>query len=372
MKLFTFLFSLAFFFSFSSLSAQTDRLPDNPKPGKCYVKCVKPATYTNVEEKVMTKPAYKRLVSKPAEYRTETEKIMTKPATKRFKYIPATFKTETQTVIIKEASSNMKLATAKFNPSYDVVEVTPAIARWELGPKLPDCASENPDDCRVWCYKQYPAKYKTVATMVIDADAKSTKTPIAERTRAIRKQVLDEPARVEEIAIPAEYTTVSRQVLVKDASVETTDVPAEYTSVTKEVLADKGGLTVWEEIECELVSYNPLPINYELGSAKLTPGAKKIIDETLVTLLTDKPLIRIELSSHTDARGSSASNDDLSRRRAQSVVEYLQTKGINASRLVAKGFGETRLLNRCANGVTCTEREHLANRRTEFRVIDGQ
>lgn len=320
----------------------------------------------------MIKPAYKRLESKPAEYRTVTEKIMTKPATKQFKYVPATFKTVTETVVIKEASSSLSLTKATFTPSYDVVEVTPAIARWELGPKLPDCASANPDDCRVWCYKQYPAKYKTVATMILDTDAKSTKVPVAERTRTIRKQVLDEPARVEEIDVPAEYITVTREELVKDAYVEETDVPAEYTSVTKEVLADKGGLTVWEEIECELVSYNPLPINYELGSAKLTPGAMKIIDETLLTLLRDKPLIRIELSSHTDARGSSASNMDLSERRAQSVVEYLQTKGINASRLVAKGYGETRLINRCADGVTCTEREHLANRRTEFRVIDGK
>jgi len=52
------------------------------------------------------------------------------------------------------------------------------------------------------------------------------------------------------------------------------------------------------------------------------------------------------------------------------VVDYLMSKGINPSQLIAKGYGENNLTNRCSDGVTCTEREHLANRRTEFRVIN--
>jgi outer membrane protein OmpA-like peptidoglycan-associated protein len=52
-------------------------------------------------------------------------------------------------------------------------------------------------------------------------------------------------------------------------------------------------------------------------------------------------------------------------------VNYLIARGINSSRLVVKGYGEERLINRCADGVTCTEKEHERNRRTEFRVLSS-
>ena len=80
--------------------------------------------------------------------------------------------------------------------------------------------------------------------------------------------------------------------------------------------------------------------------------------------------VAVALESHTDARGTAESNQDLSERRAMAVSNYLISKGINASQITANGFGETRLTNRCSDGVSCTEREHRANRRTTFRVIN--
>ena len=130
----------------------------------------------------------------------------------------------------------------------------------------------------------------------------------------------------------------------------------------------KGGLTTWEEVECKLVEYSPLPIEWNLGSATLTSAAKKLIDTRLMPVLQTG--VAVELASHTDSRGSAASNQDLSERRAMSVSNYLISKGINSSQLTANGFGETKLTNRCADGVSCTEREHRANRRTTFRVIN--
>jgi hypothetical protein len=84
--------------------------------------------------------------------------------------------------------------------------------------------------------------------------------------------------------------------------------------------------------------------------------------------LRDNPNITVELMSHTDSRGSSKSNVDLSQRRAQSVVDYLISQKIDPARLGAKGYGETRLLNKCKDGVKCSEEEHQRNRRTEFRI----
>jgi hypothetical protein len=86
--------------------------------------------------------------------------------------------------------------------------------------------------------------------------------------------------------------------------------------------------------------------------------------------LRDNPYINVELGSHTDARGDLASNLNLSQRRAESVVEYLVRYGkIDARRLTAQGYGESKLVNRCADGVQCSEDEHQGNRRTELKIL---
>jgi len=135
-------------------------------------------------------------------------------------------------------------------------------------------------------------------------------------------------------------------------------------------LKTKGGLTTWKEVECSLVEYQALPINWNLGSASLTSEAKRIIDSRLMPVLQQNPGAKLEIASHTDSRGTSSSNQALSERRAKAVADYLISKGVNSSLLVANGYGENKLKNRCADGVACTEREHASNRRTEFRLIN--
>jgi|GEM_PF-1249958 len=109
-------------------------------------------------------------------------------------------------------------------------------------------------------------------------------------------------------------------------------------------------------------------IYYDLGKWDIKPESATELDK-LVTLLEENPTIRIELSSHTDARGSSQQNMVLSQKRAQSAVDYIVSKGIAGSRIVAKGYGDTMIKNRCNKGVQCTEAEHAVNRRTEIKVI---
>lgn len=110
-------------------------------------------------------------------------------------------------------------------------------------------------------------------------------------------------------------------------------------------------------------------IHYDFDKHNIRPDAAKILDR-LVATMRDNPTLKIELSSHTDSRGSDSYNEKLSQRRAQSAVDYLVTRGIARERLVAKGYGEKRLLNKCSNGVDCTKAEHQANRRTEVEVLD--
>lgn len=109
-------------------------------------------------------------------------------------------------------------------------------------------------------------------------------------------------------------------------------------------------------------------IYYDFDKDNIRPDAAEILDELIVTL-RDNPTLKIELSSHTDSRGSHAYNEDLSQRRAQSAVDYLVSRGIARDRLVAKGYGERRLTNHCSDGVPCSIAEHQANRRTEIEVL---
>ncbi len=89
----------------------------------------------------------------------------------------------------------------------------------------------------------------------------------------------------------------------------------------------------------------------------------------LIKILKENPSIEIELGSHTDSRGNDAYNLALSQRRADAAVQYIVDIGdIDPRRIKAKGYGETRLLNRCKNGVGCSEEEHQMNRRTEFKI----
>ena len=110
-------------------------------------------------------------------------------------------------------------------------------------------------------------------------------------------------------------------------------------------------------------------IHYDFDKHNIRPDAAKILDE-LVQTMRKYPTLKIELSSHTDSRGSNQYNEALSQRRAQAAVNYIVSQGIARGRLVAKGYGEHRLLNRCADGVSCSEAEHQANRRTEVEVLE--
>lgn len=106
-------------------------------------------------------------------------------------------------------------------------------------------------------------------------------------------------------------------------------------------------------------------IYYDFDKFNIRPDAADELDK-LVTILSDNPTLKIELGSHTDARGSDAHNETLSQNRAKSAVEYIESKGVAADRLTYKGYGENQLLIKSAK----TEEEHQRNRRTEFKILE--
>jgi outer membrane protein OmpA-like peptidoglycan-associated protein len=114
------------------------------------------------------------------------------------------------------------------------------------------------------------------------------------------------------------------------------------------------------------------PIYFDLDKSNIRPDAKIELDK-IVKIMNDNPTIEIELGSHTDCRSSIAYNKALSARRAKSSADYIKARITNPKRIYGKGYGESQLVNDCecegAVVSTCTEEEHQANRRTEFKIV---
>ncbi len=111
-------------------------------------------------------------------------------------------------------------------------------------------------------------------------------------------------------------------------------------------------------------------IYYEFDKTELTQSAKEVIDTTLLVMLTEAPEFIIEVSAHTDSLGTNEYNMDLSQQRAENVVEYLISKGVDAKRLIPKGYGASKPIapNYLPDGSDYPVGREK-NRRTEFRIV---
>jgi outer membrane protein OmpA-like peptidoglycan-associated protein len=109
-------------------------------------------------------------------------------------------------------------------------------------------------------------------------------------------------------------------------------------------------------------------ILFDLNKSNIRPDAAielaKILD-----VMQQNPDMRVSIRSHTDSRNSADFNKKLSDRRAKSTMAWLVKNGIDKKRLTAKGYGESQLLNKCSDGVKCSEAEHQVNRRSEFIIV---
>ena len=91
--------------------------------------------------------------------------------------------------------------------------------------------------------------------------------------------------------------------------------------------------------------------------------------EKVIAFMNDNPSIKIDVRSHTDSRSPDSYNQQLSNKRNAATIAYLIENGVNKHRVTGKGYGESKPLNRCSNGVKCSEQEHQVNRRSEFIVV---
>jgi len=120
-----------------------------------------------------------------------------------------------------------------------------------------------------------------------------------------------------------------------------------------------------------LLMINTAPIYFDFNKYNIRNDALFELTSVLNLLKQYSKLI-VEIRSHTDARDNDDYNLKLSNNRAKSTVEWFVKNGINTSRITGKGYGETQLVNKCTNGVKCSEEEHQLNRRTEFVIVNPE
>ena len=108
-------------------------------------------------------------------------------------------------------------------------------------------------------------------------------------------------------------------------------------------------------------------IYFDLDKWNIRPDAALEL-EKILDVMKQYPTMKIDVRSHTDSRQTHKYNEKLSDRRAKSTMAWLVKNGVEESRLIGKGYGETLLVNKCADGVKCSEEEHQANRRSEFII----
>jgi len=118
-----------------------------------------------------------------------------------------------------------------------------------------------------------------------------------------------------------------------------------------------------------LLNLNPIYFDYD--KSFIRPDAELELAK-VIKYMQEYPSVKIDVRSHTDSRGRDAYNLSLSQRRNASTKAYIINKGgISSDRISGKGYGETRLTNRCSNGVKCSKAEHQDNRRSEFIVVEN-
>lgn len=121
-------------------------------------------------------------------------------------------------------------------------------------------------------------------------------------------------------------------------------------------------------MHCMDCSFELEDLLFVYKKAELTQESLPKLEKVLKIMLR-RPNLKVEISAHSDAIGSDAYNKNLSQKRAEYVVNFLVSSGVPKEQLVAKGYGEEKIRNKCKNGVECTKEEHGYNRRVEFKIL---
>lgn len=231
------------------------------------------------------------------------------------------------------------------------------------------------DDDIYFFKRKEPMQYQLFSGRVLD---KKTEEPIA-LADIVVEDILNDTAYTNaqsdqdgyyQLRLPFKRThelTFSKpQYTSETLLAKTNDQPDKELTDNNVYLTSLESLTVKEG---DLLKIDVDPIYFEYDKSDITPKAELALEKVFY-VLKEFPEMRILIESHTDSRGSDDYNLSLSNARAENTKRYLIANGVDRSRIEgARGFGETRLLNKCSNGVKCSDGDHALNRRSNFIII---
>ena len=189
----------------------------------------------------------------------------------------------------------------------------------------------------------YDSQFKIVNTATSDDKGKYSFTVECGKTYNVRAE-------------KTEYTTKEEKITINTTTGKTYLPIALEKEICKVAVGDDLG-------KC----FGIKMIYFDLDKSNIRPEAALDL-EKILDVLNQNPTMKIDIRSHTDSRQTFKYNEALSERRAKSTINWLVKNGIDTSRLTGKGYGETQLVNKCADDVICSEDEHQLNRRSEFII----
>jgi outer membrane protein OmpA-like peptidoglycan-associated protein/tetratricopeptide (TPR) repeat protein len=228
-----------------------------------------------------------------------------------------------------------------YDDIYKFLETKKLICEQELYGVITDLAtSEVLADAKITLFD---SKFNQINTAVSDVKGNYTFAVECDKTYSVRVQRTDYTAKEEKIKIPAENGRTMLNIALEKAECVVT-------------VGDDLGTCFG--IKMIYFDFDKSDIRIEAAL-----DLEKILD-----VMNQYPTMKLDIRSHTDSRGSSKYNEALSDRRAKSTINWLIKNGVAKNRLVGKGYGENKLVNKCSDGVECTEEEHQFNRRSEFII----
>uniref|UniRef100_UPI004055DCCC peptidoglycan-binding domain-containing protein n=1 Tax=Candidatus Electronema sp. TaxID=2698783 RepID=UPI004055DCCC len=319
-------------------------VPVNAKPGECYSRCIAPAKYKNVTEKVLVKPATERIETIPARYRTvekrivakdaseriettppkfawRTERIVLRPASERLRAIPAKYETRQEQVVVKPGSTRIVTTPPVFKTERSRVLVQAASTKWVrmATPCTDDDVKLGLTDCETLCLVESPAMYKTVIKKVLVEPAREQTVTIPAEFETVTRDVVVSPARVEREVIPAEYQTVRKKVMVEPAKTSKIPVPAEYKTIrVKEVVQEASERRV------------PVPAEYQTITKRVKVSDSKIVWRSVLCedQIKDTKIISVQKSLSQEGFYSGAVDGNFNTETQQAVRAYQRSKGL--------------------------------------------
>jgi len=209
------------------------------KPGQCFRKYVVPATYREIAEQIVKKPASETIETIPAKYEDAEEKVQVKPASSYTESVPPVYETVEERVLVKPESKRLVQIPAEFETIEDKVVDKEGYSTWRK--------DANGD---LLCLVEVPPTYKMIKKEVIKtpASVKEEVTPAEFATVKVQKEKA--PATTRQVEVPAQFETVKTKKLLEPEKQNKTLVPAVTETVTKSIL-DKPEREEWKEVLCE-------------------------------------------------------------------------------------------------------------------------